>query len=91
MIDPDLNVPRMTARERDVVMLALKGMTARQIGAKLFIADRTVETHPAHAYSKLGVRSRFELIARLSDGATAGNGGGANHLEMNRLDSGLPD
>ena len=59
--------PGMTLREREVVKLALHGLTARQIGAKLFITDRTVETHLAHAYGKLGVRSRFELIARLAE------------------------
>ena len=72
MIAEDLDPPGITARERDVVTLALKGMTARQIGATLFIADRTVETHLAHAYGKLGVRSRFELMARLSDGPMLG-------------------
>ena len=66
------NAPGITAREREVLTLALQGMTARQIGARLFIADRTVETHLAHAYGKLGVRSRFELIARISDGEKLG-------------------
>jgi len=72
MIAEDRDASGITARERDVVTLALKGMTAREIGATLFIADRTVETHLAHAYSKLGVRSRFELMARLSDGPMVG-------------------
>ncbi len=71
-IQEDLEVPGLTEREREVVLLALKGMTARKIGARLFIADRTVETHLAHAYGKLGVRSRFELMARLSDGTHTG-------------------
>ncbi len=60
-----VDAARITKREREVVSLALTGMTAREIGAKLFIADRTVETHLAHAYGKLGVRSRVELLARL--------------------------
>jgi len=60
-----VDAPRMTARERQVLSLALNGMTAREIGARLFIADRTVETHLAHAYGKLGVRSRLELLTRL--------------------------
>jgi len=68
----------VTAREHEVLILALQGLTARQIGAKLFIADRTVETHLAHAYSKLGVRSRFELIARISDGRPGPNGVGSS-------------
>ena len=59
----DVQFPEMTVREREVVVLARTGLTAKEIGARLFIADRTVETHLAHAYSKLGVRSRFELVA----------------------------
>ena len=53
---------RLTRRERDVVELAVQGLTARQIGSLLFIGDRTVETHLANAYGKLGVRSKMELI-----------------------------
>lgn len=56
----------ITQREREVVSLAARGMHAREIGTRLFIGERTVETHLAHAYSKLGVRSRVELLMRLS-------------------------
>ena len=55
----------ITRREREVVSLAVRGMHAREIGTRLFIGERTVETHLAHAYSKLGVRSRVELLMRL--------------------------
>ncbi len=53
---------RLTPRERDVVQLAGHGLTAREIGSRLFIGDRTVETHLANAYGKLGVRSKVELV-----------------------------
>ena len=55
-------VGRLTRRERDVVQLAVQGLTAREIGTLLFIGDRTVETHLANAYGKLGVRSKVELV-----------------------------
>lgn len=54
----------LTRRERDVVRLAAEGLTAREIGAKLFIGVRTVETHIASAYLKLGIHSRFFLIRK---------------------------
>ncbi len=54
----------LTSREKDVVRLAIEGYSAPQIGRKLFISERTVETHLANAYAKLGVESRFELIRR---------------------------
>ncbi len=61
---PALVADALTRRERDVVVLGAQGFTAREIGARLFIGDRTVETHLANAYGKLAVRSKVEL-ARL--------------------------
>jgi DNA-binding CsgD family transcriptional regulator len=52
----------MTKRERQVIELAMQGRTTTEIGRMLFIAARTVETHLANSYAKLGLRSRLELI-----------------------------
>jgi DNA-binding CsgD family transcriptional regulator len=52
----------LTRREREVTSLAISGLTAREIGARLFIGERTVETHLANVYAKLGVSSRVELL-----------------------------
>jgi DNA-binding CsgD family transcriptional regulator len=49
------------------VRLAIEGHTAREIGARLHIGERTVETHLANAYVKLGVTSRFDLVRRAAD------------------------
>lgn len=57
----------LTQREREVVQLAVEGLTAREIGARLFIGARTVETHLASAYLKLGIRSRFFLIRKAKE------------------------
>jgi DNA-binding CsgD family transcriptional regulator len=54
----------LTRRERDVTSLAVRGLTAREIGARLGIGHRTVETHLGSAYAKLGLRSRIELASR---------------------------
>jgi len=51
----------LTDRERAVARLAARGNTAAEIGRQLFISERTVETHLANAYAKLGVASKVEL------------------------------
>ena len=63
-----LDGPRpLTPRERQVAELAVDGLTAREIGGRLFIGVRTVETHLANIYAKLGVRSRVDLLRRATD------------------------
>jgi DNA-binding NarL/FixJ family response regulator len=54
--------PTLTEREREVLSIAAEGLTARQIGTRLGLAERTVTTHLAHIYDKLGVGGRVEAI-----------------------------
>lgn len=56
--------PALTGRERQIAELAAAGFTARQIGAQLHIGVRTVETHLARVYRKLGVGSKQQLVSR---------------------------
>ena len=50
----------LSRRELEVVKLVMAGMTNRQSGHELFIAERTVEGHVERIRGKLGVRSRTE-------------------------------
>ncbi len=52
----------LTKREREVARLAARGCSAKEIAEQLFIGERTVETHLANAYAKLGVGSKLELV-----------------------------
>jgi DNA-binding CsgD family transcriptional regulator len=45
-----------------VVSLLLRGLSNRQLAA-LHASENTFESHPAHVYDKLGVRSRSQLLA----------------------------
>jgi DNA-binding NarL/FixJ family response regulator len=63
----DLRGDDLSPRERQVARLAIAGLTAREIGEQLFISARTVETHLANVYAKLGVRSKIELVGRASE------------------------
>jgi DNA-binding CsgD family transcriptional regulator len=53
----------LTATERQVASLAAAGLTNPEIGARLFISRRTVQTHLSHVFAKLAVRSRVELAS----------------------------
>ena len=52
----------LTAREREVLHLAAEGLTRAEIGKRLSISPRTVETHRANLMRKLGIRNQSELI-----------------------------
>jgi DNA-binding NarL/FixJ family response regulator len=49
-------------RERDVLHLLALGHTNTEIGGKLHISVRTVDTHRAHVMRKLGLATRAELV-----------------------------
>jgi DNA-binding CsgD family transcriptional regulator len=53
----------LTPSERAVVDLVAEGLSNPQIGQRLFISRRTVQTHLAHVFDKLHVTSRAQLAA----------------------------
>jgi DNA-binding CsgD family transcriptional regulator len=55
----------LTASELRTAQLAAEGRTNREIAQALFVSLRTVETHLTHAYQKLGIQSRDELLGAL--------------------------
>jgi two-component system, NarL family, response regulator NreC len=52
----------LSERERDIVHLLALGYTNQEIGKKLFICVRTVDTHRAHIMRKLQLETRAELV-----------------------------
>jgi predicted ATPase/DNA-binding CsgD family transcriptional regulator len=52
----------LTPMEHDVVHLVVEGLANKDIGARLFISPRTVQTHLTHVYAKLGLASRVQLV-----------------------------
>lgn len=53
---------KLTDREREVLVVAAEGLTARQIATRLGVRERTITTHLARIYGKLGVGSRLAAI-----------------------------
>jgi DNA-binding CsgD family transcriptional regulator len=54
----------LTPTELTVADLVVEGLSNPQIGDRLFISRRTVQTHLAHIFAKLDIASRSELAAR---------------------------
>ena len=52
----------LTPREQEVMRLLAEGLSAKEIGDRLFISPKTVENHRANIMNKLEVHSTHELI-----------------------------
>ena len=64
-----VRLANLTARERDVMALAVAGHTNKEIANLLDISHRTVEIHRAHVMQKTGAANLLEL-ARIAEGQT---------------------
>ncbi len=61
--NPDeANSEQLTKREKEILSLIASGFKNKEIGEKLFISTRTVETHKTNIMNKLGFNSTIELI-----------------------------
>jgi len=56
------NYFKLTAREMEIILHTISGMTNNEIAAVLDITKRTVETHQNNIYNKLGISNKIELL-----------------------------
>jgi pimeloyl-ACP methyl ester carboxylesterase/DNA-binding CsgD family transcriptional regulator len=63
---PSTGWESLTEAELDVVRLLTEGLTNQQIATRLYVSPRTVQTHVAHVFAKLGVSRRTEVAAEAS-------------------------
>ncbi|MEU7824861.1 response regulator transcription factor [Catellatospora sp. NPDC049133] len=54
---------RVSRREAELMEHIVCGRTNREIAARLYVTEKTVKNHINHIYTKLGARSRAEVIA----------------------------
>ena len=59
-------IEALTASELRVARLAAEGRTNRETAERLFVTQRTVETHLGHVFQKLSIRGRNELPRELA-------------------------
>lgn len=61
-MDEKQRFSQLTDREQEVIRLSVHGYTSREIGEKLIISPKTVETYRQRALEKLGIEHRSDLI-----------------------------
>lgn len=58
----------ITDREREIILKVVQGKSNADIASELFISLATVKTHLHNIYTKIGVESRFDLLAKVRYG-----------------------
>ncbi|MBO0787015.1 MAG: hypothetical protein J2P33_13185, partial [Actinobacteria bacterium] len=69
---PQFGWQSLTPTEQTVAALVADGLSNPQIGERLFISRRTVQTHLAHVFAKLDISSRAQLAAEVARRREAG-------------------
>jgi two-component system, NarL family, response regulator DevR len=59
-VEPDPVANSLTAREREILSLIADGYTNRQIGERVFLAEKTVKNYVSALLAKLGMQRRTQ-------------------------------
>jgi DNA-binding NarL/FixJ family response regulator len=62
MEGPAFSPENLSAREREVLLEAARGLSSKEIAGKLYISERTVQTHLGSIYDKLGAKNKTEAM-----------------------------
>lgn len=68
LLEEQRSMPRLTAREREILNLVAAGRTNAEIAERLWVSSGTVRKHLNNIYSKLGVHTRTAATAFIREG-----------------------
>ncbi|NXY95907.1 response regulator transcription factor [Streptomyces sp. BR123] len=84
--DQAQGLPQLTEREREILALVGEGLTNREIGKRLYLAEKTVKNNISRLLAKLGVERRVQaaVIATQTLGSQAGQIGSSGRVSHQR-------
>jgi DNA-binding CsgD family transcriptional regulator len=68
LLEEQRRLPRLTAREREILDLVAEGRTNAEIAERLWVSTGTVRRHLENIYAKLGVHTRTAAVAVFREG-----------------------
>ncbi len=66
--DGSADLAGLSRREREIADLVAEGLTNREIGRRLYLSEKTIETHLTRVFQKLALRSRAQVAAAIARG-----------------------
>lgn len=78
---PAVDLDALSKREREILGLALAGLSARAIAERLTLTEATVRSHLSRIYAKTGVGGRVELLARMNGHGPSPEAAGPHRFE----------
>src|SRR5687767_1020261 len=60
--EDDKTPKQLTARQQQILLLIVEGLTAKEIGHRTGVSAKTIEFHKAKIYDRLGVRSTAAIV-----------------------------
>ncbi|MEA2643587.1 MAG: hypothetical protein QOG08_613 [Chloroflexota bacterium] len=82
-----VGAPSLTRREREVADLVAQGLTNREIATRLFISERTAESHVEQIRGKLGVHSRVQIANWVAADLAGGSGSRSSLRDAGRVEA----